>query len=223
MISIGMQIMMTFAERFGKALKHWRPRISMTSRLHELARMNVARGGSYGSIWRYLKDGNARPGLDFIYGAADALGVRREWLLDGQGEMTEAEHAAAAVREADVAREKGITAFPLGKMPDLPRYGEMSDRGKGYVNQLWSWYAYAYGAGVVEAPRTAQETAAAITQALSRPLEALGIRPHHLHIMDYENYVAGLAGQLTLILRWISPEMTDGPPSFYRHPADQED
>jgi len=211
--------MTTFAERFGKALKHWRPRVSMTARLQELAQLNVSRGGSYGSLFRYLKDENSRPGLDFIYAAADTLGVRREWLLDGQGEMTEAEHAAAAVREAHV----GGTAFQLGRTPDLPRYGEMSDRGKGYVNQLWSWYAYAYGAGVVEAPPTRHEVPAAITEALSRPLEALGVHPHQLHIMDYENYVASLAGQLTLILRWISPEMTDGPPSFYRHPADLED
>jgi transcriptional regulator with XRE-family HTH domain len=214
---------MTFAERFEKALKHWRPRATMTARLQELAGEKVARGGSYGSLVRYLKDEGARPGLDFIYAAADALGVRREWLLDGQGEMTEAEQVAAAVLEADEGRKKGMTVFPLGATPDLPRFGEMTDRGKGYVRQLWSWYAYASSEGVVGAPATAQETAAAITEALAGPLKALGIDPGQLHIMDFEHYVAGLAGQLTLILRWISPEMTDGPPSFYRRPNGTEE
>ena len=52
------------------------------------------RGGSYASVRRYLKCDVAPP-AGFFMVAARVLQVREQWLVDGEGAMTEAEQAAA--------------------------------------------------------------------------------------------------------------------------------
>ncbi len=59
--------------------------------LHAVRERGV-RGSSQTSVYRYVK-AQIVPGIDFLVEAADVLGVRRSWLLFGEGEQTKAEEA----------------------------------------------------------------------------------------------------------------------------------
>lgn len=75
-------------ERLAQGIGEWG---AMPDFLHAVRERGV-RGSSQTSVYRYVK-AQIVPGIDFLVEAADVLGVRRSWLLFGEGEQTEAEQA----------------------------------------------------------------------------------------------------------------------------------
>ena len=75
-------------ERLAQAIGEWGAMPDFLSAVRDRG----VRGGSPTSVYRYVK-AQIVPGIDFLVEAADVLGVRRDWLLFGEGEQTEAEEA----------------------------------------------------------------------------------------------------------------------------------
>jgi len=87
--------------RLAEAIEAWRSG-SIREFQREIAPMlkeRGERGGSYAMIHRYLAEGDPQPPTGFLLVAATLLGVRTEWLLEGKGEMTEAEQRARDLQE----------------------------------------------------------------------------------------------------------------------------
>lgn len=75
-------------ERLARAIGEWG---AMPDFIHAVRERGV-RGSSQTSVYRYVK-AQIVPGIDFLAAAADVLGIRRSWLLFGEGAQTEAEEA----------------------------------------------------------------------------------------------------------------------------------
>ena len=82
-------------ERLAQAVEEWGPVKDLVNALRE----RDVRGANLTSTYNYM---NARtaPSIDFLAEAAGVVGVQRDWLLFGEGFMTEAEEATQAFRES---------------------------------------------------------------------------------------------------------------------------
>ena len=90
--------------------------------LHKALNATGVRGSSYGSVQNYAK-GTSEPPLEFLFAAADHLGVRRDWLVDDLGPMLECDQEVERVipepasEEADLPEE--VLRFLSGSAPDI--------------------------------------------------------------------------------------------------------
>ena len=82
-------------ERLAEAVEEWGSVREFVAALRD----RHVRGASQSSVYNYV---NARtaPSIDFLAEAASVLGIRREWLLFGEGEHTSAEELGQVWEEA---------------------------------------------------------------------------------------------------------------------------
>ena len=87
---------MSFGTRFKRALDSANMSVRAFGRRLDDEGEKRVRGGSYPTLHRYLKDdASARPSAEFVDTAARILGVRPQWLMSGNEEMTETRQRAS--------------------------------------------------------------------------------------------------------------------------------
>lgn len=101
----------TFGGRLKWAIKRYGPRPETrpgaegsVNQFHQLlsGKVKAGAGAGYQTLWRIIAD-RAEPSEDFVRAALELLpGVRRDWLVDGDGPPTEAHTRAETAAEAEV-------------------------------------------------------------------------------------------------------------------------
>ncbi len=160
------------------------------------------RGATYGGVRQYAAGNIANPRVELLRAIADVLGVRADWLVFGEGEMTEEEEAArveveerAAVAGTkspqEVERERAVQSklallWAMGALPDRVRIDGSDD--PTHVAERMHAFAQRVNLGYVPPwlPALAEVRArygratiddAALGRALGAVLEALGLDP----------------------------------------------
>lgn len=94
-------------ERFAQVLRAWGSVPDFVAAYRELG----GPGGSAASVYRYAK-AQVVPPIDFLVSSAETLGIRRDWLLHGEGEQTEAEEVGRRWEETLEGMREIIDKYP---------------------------------------------------------------------------------------------------------------
>lgn len=149
---------------------------------------------SYGAIRSYVK-GEKLPPITFLEEAADALAVRREWLVLGEGEMTSAE---------EDLREQGAERL----LADHPQLRQWPSRMRGIFVELLA--AYGLQAPQAEAVLPGGDIGSEQVAGLERdlvflvtlPLQCWGFRDFEdLSVRERYNYLLNMLGALLVSVK----------------------
>jgi hypothetical protein len=199
-------MMVKKGERLAAALELARardPKWSMNRLARELRARGI-RGSSYGSIRNYVV-GNSEPPLEVLFAAAELLGVRREYLAEGQPPIIEAARGLQGKKEPARGARAGLRLVTniQDRLPELP-YPASRD----VYHIVSGWWSYAVETGSlenrIEGRRSFRE---ALGDAVAGPLESLGIDPAELPRAELEEYALAIAAALRRVLRSISPPL----------------
>ena len=192
------EVGMTVGQRLQRALDAWDHGVmAFVEEMKRKLEGSGVRGATYPAIKRYL-DEAAKPSIEFLEAAASVLGVRKEWLVAEQGEMT-AERERVRVAAASMTAVATDGTFLAGGERNLA--GQPMQRlTKDVVSELLQSINQAMGlsspedsppwsSGVIEVWKRLAVTGEFvgstyiqdIADALRAPLKALGVDPDTMH------------------------------------------
>jgi hypothetical protein len=169
-------------------------------------------GANYPSITSYLKD-QVTPPLDFVVGAARALGVNAAWLAFGDGYPT-LEIEMANAPEKDNTVEQEIAAGFAAGFPGQPPPYLMGNRA---LRSLWIFFARSPGLAS-DSEAFFYDGAKKAAEAVRAPLDALGIDARELRARTADIYITQVALALQVLLS--DPQVQDGLLAVGRGAAD---
>lgn len=187
----------TIGTRLRNAIERWG---SIRRFQQEMRKRNV-KGSSYPRIHDYLKD-KITPTQEFLLAAADLMGVRASWLIDGEGETTIAEAAQERVileeRYEPVAEEvEGLIAWEFETFPKLPAAARAL---VWETFQHHNSHALSVSIWTGEPKLSHRAIARSIGNALRAPLDSLGIDLEDLPVRQIGEYVEFMCHALKMLV-----------------------
>ncbi len=162
---------------------------------HEMHERGVP-GSAYASVYAYVH-GRTTPPLDFLEAAADVLGVRRAWLLAGEGAPTEAQGERDKAMAAVAHALPRILYRPLARA--CPAFERADDTARLFVAAVWQRLLPATFAE--ESVDEAAQATEALGRALQAPLDLLGVDGRKLMDAEANAYFGAIASALNAVTR----------------------